>query len=169
MKTLPRDATPVTPLAALKQRILRSHEPRQWLYNRKHGNHERSDWSSLPQYQTKWLRHPTSAQTRVHANFRVITAGGALSPYQNQVSGPEPQEEIAGAAWQTHRLGLNSDCFYQGRRKKIRFRIFGKTSMSCMLKCRPPSSEEVVACSIGFHDLPNVKFRNQYSDATRVS
>ncbi len=59
MKTLPRDATPVAPPAALKQRILRSHEPRQWLSNRKHGNHERSDWSSLPQYQTKWLRHPT--------------------------------------------------------------------------------------------------------------
>ncbi len=46
MKTLPRDATPVAPLAALKQRIL--------------GSHERSDWSSLPEYQTKWLRHPTS-------------------------------------------------------------------------------------------------------------
>ncbi len=38
--------TPVAPLAALKQRILRSHE--------------RSDWSSLPQYQSKWLRYPTS-------------------------------------------------------------------------------------------------------------
>ncbi len=43
MKTLPSDATPVAALAALKQRVLRSHEPRQWLSNRKHGNHETSE------------------------------------------------------------------------------------------------------------------------------
>ena len=44
MKTLPCDATPVAPLAC------QSHEPRQWLSNRKHGNHERSDWSSQLRY-----------------------------------------------------------------------------------------------------------------------